>query len=263
MDELLAISDRVKQGLGDGAAVVLGAAADGKAMLVANLAPGAVEAGLSAGAVIREVAPIVGGGGGGKEAMARAGGKDPAQAPGGARRRPASSCGGAGGVKVLALDHGPARTGVAVSDPTGTIARPLPAIAAGRLARRPPGAGRPDRAGAARGDRGGRAAVAVGGAGRAGAGGGGVRGPAAGAGGGAGGAVGRAADHRRGVRGDREGRDRGPTSTASRPASFSRPTWRVARDGRLAPPPASSGRSYRRHGRGAAAGGGARCCGCS
>lgn len=32
-------------------------------------------------------------------------------------------------MKVLALDHGPARTGVAVSDPTGTIARPLPAIA--------------------------------------------------------------------------------------------------------------------------------------
>jgi putative Holliday junction resolvase len=32
-------------------------------------------------------------------------------------------------VKVLALDHGRARTGVAVSDPTGTLARPLPAIA--------------------------------------------------------------------------------------------------------------------------------------
>ena len=31
-------------------------------------------------------------------------------------------------MKVLALDHGPARTGVAVSDPTGTVARPLPAI---------------------------------------------------------------------------------------------------------------------------------------
>jgi putative transcription antitermination factor YqgF len=28
-------------------------------------------------------------------------------------------------VKVLALDYGPARTGVAVSDPTGTLARPL------------------------------------------------------------------------------------------------------------------------------------------
>jgi putative pre-16S rRNA nuclease len=31
-------------------------------------------------------------------------------------------------VKVLALDHGSGRTGVAVSDPTGTLARPLPAI---------------------------------------------------------------------------------------------------------------------------------------
>lgn len=32
-------------------------------------------------------------------------------------------------MKVLALDHGAARTGVAVSDPTGTLARPLAAIA--------------------------------------------------------------------------------------------------------------------------------------
>jgi putative holliday junction resolvase len=32
-------------------------------------------------------------------------------------------------VRVLALDHGKARTGVAVSDPTGTLASPLPAIA--------------------------------------------------------------------------------------------------------------------------------------
>jgi putative Holliday junction resolvase len=31
-------------------------------------------------------------------------------------------------VKVLALDYGSARTGVAVSDPTGTIARPLGAV---------------------------------------------------------------------------------------------------------------------------------------
>jgi len=81
MDELLAISDRVKQALGGGAAVVLGAAADGKALLVANLGPGAVAAGLSAGSLIREVAPIVGGGGGGKDAMARAGGKDPSRLP--------------------------------------------------------------------------------------------------------------------------------------------------------------------------------------
>lgn len=31
-------------------------------------------------------------------------------------------------MKVLALDHGTARTGVAISDPTGTIARPLEVI---------------------------------------------------------------------------------------------------------------------------------------
>lgn len=31
-------------------------------------------------------------------------------------------------MKVMALDHGRSRTGVAVSDPTGTLARPLAAI---------------------------------------------------------------------------------------------------------------------------------------
>jgi putative Holliday junction resolvase len=33
-------------------------------------------------------------------------------------------------VKVLALDYGSARTGVAISDPTGTVARPLEVIEA-------------------------------------------------------------------------------------------------------------------------------------
>lgn len=32
-------------------------------------------------------------------------------------------------MKVLALDYGSARTGVAVSDPTGTVARPLEVVA--------------------------------------------------------------------------------------------------------------------------------------
>jgi alanyl-tRNA synthetase len=81
MDELLGISDRVKSGVGEGAVVVLGAAADGKAMLVANMSDEAVGAGLKAGALIKEIAPIVGGGGGGKDAMARAGGKDPSRLP--------------------------------------------------------------------------------------------------------------------------------------------------------------------------------------
>ena len=79
MDELLSITDRVKQSLGDSAAVVLGAVADGKALLVANFADGAVASGMSAADIMREVAPIVGGGGGGKPGMARAGGKDPSK----------------------------------------------------------------------------------------------------------------------------------------------------------------------------------------
>jgi alanyl-tRNA synthetase len=80
-EELLALSDRLKQALGRGAAVVLGARAEDRAMLVANFDTEAVAAGLSAVAVIREIAPLVDGGGGGREAMARAGGKDPARLP--------------------------------------------------------------------------------------------------------------------------------------------------------------------------------------
>ena len=38
-------------------------------------------------------------------------------------------------MRVLALDYGRARTGVAVSDPTGTIARPLEVVAGADLAR--------------------------------------------------------------------------------------------------------------------------------
>lgn len=38
-------------------------------------------------------------------------------------------------MKVLALDYGRARTGVAVSDPTGTIARPVEVVAGTDIAR--------------------------------------------------------------------------------------------------------------------------------
>ena len=38
-------------------------------------------------------------------------------------------------MKVLALDYGRARTGVAVSDPTGTIARPLEVVPGADVAR--------------------------------------------------------------------------------------------------------------------------------
>jgi alanyl-tRNA synthetase len=75
-DELLQTSDRLKARLAP-AVVVLGSATDDKVHLVANFDQQAVERGLSAVDVIREVAPLVGGGGGGRPTMARAGGSQP------------------------------------------------------------------------------------------------------------------------------------------------------------------------------------------
>jgi alanyl-tRNA synthetase len=76
--ELTELADRVKSKLGE-AAVVLGAAADGRATLVASFTRGAVERGLSAAAVIREAASVIGGGGGGRDDFAQAGGGDAAR----------------------------------------------------------------------------------------------------------------------------------------------------------------------------------------
>jgi alanyl-tRNA synthetase len=73
---LLDLSDAVRQKLGD-SAVVLGSAVDGRAHLVANFAPSAVERGLKAGEVVRAAAEVVGGGGGGRDTMAQAGGREP------------------------------------------------------------------------------------------------------------------------------------------------------------------------------------------
>jgi alanyl-tRNA synthetase len=77
-DELLAISDRIRQALGPATAVVLGAASGDRVHLLASFGDAAVAAGFSAHEAIRASAPLVGGGGGGKAGMARAGGKDPA-----------------------------------------------------------------------------------------------------------------------------------------------------------------------------------------
>jgi len=74
--QLLALSDRVRQKLGE-AAVVLGTAADGRVHLVANVAPALVERGVRAGDVVRAAAEVAGGGGGGRDTMAQAGGRDP------------------------------------------------------------------------------------------------------------------------------------------------------------------------------------------
>jgi alanyl-tRNA synthetase len=78
-DALLDLSDRFKQRQAP-AAVVLGSRDDGTVHLVANF-DDTVAQRVSAGDVVREIAPIVGGGGGGRPTMARAGGKDPAKLP--------------------------------------------------------------------------------------------------------------------------------------------------------------------------------------
>jgi alanyl-tRNA synthetase len=67
------ISDDVKNRLGGPSAVVLVAALDGKAVLVANFHP-EVSRKVEAGEIVREVSGVLGGGGGGGATMAQAGG---------------------------------------------------------------------------------------------------------------------------------------------------------------------------------------------
>jgi alanyl-tRNA synthetase len=73
---LTELSNQVRQKLGD-AAVVLGAAGDGRVFLVANFSPAAVERGLKAGEIVKAAAQVAGGGGGGRDNLAQAGGRDP------------------------------------------------------------------------------------------------------------------------------------------------------------------------------------------
>jgi alanyl-tRNA synthetase len=77
---LTELSNQVRQKLGD-AAVVLGAAGDGRVFLVANFSPAAVERGLKAGDVVKAAAQVAGGGGGGRDNLAQAGGRDPDKLP--------------------------------------------------------------------------------------------------------------------------------------------------------------------------------------
>ncbi len=73
---LLDVVDRLKGRL-QGAAILLGAVADGRVHLVASVAPELVERGVKAGAIVKSAAAVVGGGGGGRDTLAQAGGRDP------------------------------------------------------------------------------------------------------------------------------------------------------------------------------------------
>ena len=74
--QLVDLANRVQSKLGRPSVVILGGASGSKAGLVALVSKDAVERGISAASIIREIAPIVGGGGGGRDDMAQAGGKD-------------------------------------------------------------------------------------------------------------------------------------------------------------------------------------------
>jgi len=74
--QLLELANRVQSKLGGESAIALAGTEGGKVGLVVLVSRGAVGRGISAAAVVREAAPLVGGGGGGRDEMAQAGGKD-------------------------------------------------------------------------------------------------------------------------------------------------------------------------------------------
>ena len=84
-----------------------------------QLRPARSRGGSTRSQVIRRPRREVGGGGGGRPTMARAGGTRPREARRRARARREEALRRGARVKVVALDYGSARTGVAVSDPTG------------------------------------------------------------------------------------------------------------------------------------------------
>jgi alanyl-tRNA synthetase len=78
--QLLDLANRVQSKLGgSGTIVMLGGEFGEKAGLVALATKDVVDLGISAGALVKEGAPVIGGGGGGRDDMAQAGGRDPSR----------------------------------------------------------------------------------------------------------------------------------------------------------------------------------------
>ncbi len=77
--QLLEVGNRIQSSLGGASALVLGGGSGEKVALVSLVSQAGVAKGISAGSLIREIAPVVGGGGGGRDDMAQAGGKDPSK----------------------------------------------------------------------------------------------------------------------------------------------------------------------------------------
>jgi alanyl-tRNA synthetase len=81
-DDLRTAADVIRPRLASssgGSVLVLAGAHEGKVSLACWVAPKPFAKRVKAGAIVKEIAPIVGGGGGGKDEMAQAGGREPAK----------------------------------------------------------------------------------------------------------------------------------------------------------------------------------------
>ena len=139
------LADKIKGKLGDPAVVVLGVPGRRQGQPPRRRHARRDRARRQGRRRRQAAAQVVGGGGGGRDNMAQAGGRDPDKLPDAletARAEIERALAVSG--RVVALDYGSARCGVAVSDPTRTLVTPLePVLAPGDpQGLRPPG--RPD-----------------------------------------------------------------------------------------------------------------------
>ncbi len=127
--ELLDLSDAVRQKLGT-AVVVLGSANDGRVHLVANVAPEVVERGVKAERWCepRRRSSAVAAAAATRWRRPAAATPTSSPTPWQRHARGGEGTRGRSRMRVLALDHGAARCGCAISDPSGTLATPLAAI---------------------------------------------------------------------------------------------------------------------------------------
>ena len=132
-DELLVLADEIRARQPD-AAVALLCVFDGRVAVVVAASDALVGRGLRANEILAAMMPAIDGRGGGKPTLARGGRyerrRHECRARGGHRQGPGAPRRLT--VRLLALDYGVARTGVAISDETGSIARPLTVVGARR-----------------------------------------------------------------------------------------------------------------------------------
>ncbi|MBP1702926.1 MAG: alaS, partial [Chloroflexi bacterium] len=76
VDTLRSMTDRFRQRIPSGVAVLASVSADGKPILVASVSDDLVRRGLHAGELVKFVAAPLGGSGGGRPTLAQAGGKE-------------------------------------------------------------------------------------------------------------------------------------------------------------------------------------------